>query len=113
MPLRTKRAYERADPGDGARYLIDHLWPRGVTKDPLPLTEWRKYLAPTGALRRWYGHDPARFEELRKRYRRELIGRLALLEALHREARTSRVTLVYGARGSCWRERGRALRIAF
>ncbi len=72
MELRIKRAYEPALPEDGARFLVDRLWPRGVKKETLALTAWLKDVAPSDALRRWFGHDPARWTEFRRRYRAEL-----------------------------------------
>lgn len=95
--MRTKRAYEPTEPGDGYRILVERPWPRGVTKDAAHLDEW-KDLAPSPDLRRWFGHDPERFPEFRRRYLRELRAREGELEALRRRARRGPVTLVYGAR---------------
>jgi uncharacterized protein YeaO (DUF488 family) len=74
----VKRVYDAPEAGDGMRILIDRLWPRGVAKETLALDRWAKELAPSNALRRWYGHDRARFAEFRRRY-------LAELEAVHDE----------------------------
>lgn len=71
--VRVRRIYEPADPSDGARVLVDRLWPRGVSKERADLREWCKEVAPTPALRQWYGHDPERFEEFALRYRAELM----------------------------------------
>ncbi len=98
MTVRIKRAYEPTEPADGYRVLIDRLWPRGVTKQEARLDEWARELAPSPALRRWFGHDPARFEEFRRRYRGELANREQALRALRRRARDGTVTLVCGAR---------------
>jgi len=98
VTLRTKRAYDPADSGDGTRYLVDRLWPRGVSADRLRLAAWRKDLAPSAELRRWYCHDPARFDEFRALYRAELLRNPGALEALRVEARHGPVTLVFGAR---------------
>ncbi|HEU5404727.1 MAG TPA: DUF488 family protein [Gaiellaceae bacterium] len=98
MRVRTKRAYEQAEPGDGYRVLVERLWPRGVTKERAHLDEWAKEIAPSPELRRWFGHDPARFEEFRRRYRDELAPRQEELDALRRRARNGTLTLVYGAR---------------
>jgi uncharacterized protein YeaO (DUF488 family) len=98
MTVRTKRAYEAAEPEDGYRVLVERLWPRGVTKEAAHLDEWAKDLAPSPELRRWFGHDPARFDEFRRRYREELDGHDDSLDALRRRARGGPVTLVYGAR---------------
>ena len=98
MTVRTKRAYEQAEPADGYRVLVERLWPRGVTKEKAHLDEWAKEIAPSPELRRWFGHDPARFEEFRRRYRDELGAHGEELDALRRRARSGTLTLVYGAR---------------
>jgi uncharacterized protein YeaO (DUF488 family) len=98
--VRIQRAYERAAAADGYRALVDRLWPRGVKKDALRLDLWAKDLAPSTALRRWFGHDPARFPEFARRYHAELRAPAAraLLADLTRRAAHGTVTLVYGAR---------------
>jgi uncharacterized protein YeaO (DUF488 family) len=98
VDLEIKRIYDPAEPGDGYRVLIDHVWPRGVSKDRARLDEWARELAPSDELRRWFDHVPARFGEFRGRYRRELEGHSDQLEALRDRARTGRVTIVYAAR---------------
>lgn len=95
--IRIKRAYEVAGDDDGYRVLIDRLWPRGIRKTELPLDEWGKELAPSNELRRWFGHDPAKFEEFARRYREELAEHAEALNELVRQARHGTVTLVYGA----------------
>ena len=98
MPLRIKRSYEPAAATDGKRVLVDRVWPRGMTKEAAALDAWRKDIAPSAALREWFGHDPARWREFARRYREELDGsadETGWLEAL---ARTGTVTLLYGAR---------------
>lgn len=96
--LQLKRAYEPAARTDGRRILVDRLWPRGLSKKRVAIDEWTKELAPSDALRRWFAHDPRKWPEFQRRYRRELrthsdlVGRLASL------ARRGRVTLVFGAR---------------
>lgn len=72
MAFKIKRANEPLTQADGARILIDRLWPRGQSKDKLQLTAWVKDIAPSTELRKWFGHDPAKWEEFRKRYRAEL-----------------------------------------
>jgi len=98
MAVHVKRAYEDAEPADGYRVLVDRLWPRGVTKEAAHLDGWERDLAPSPELRRWFGHDPERFEEFRRRYREELAGHEEQLHELRRRARSGTVTLVYGAR---------------
>jgi uncharacterized protein YeaO (DUF488 family) len=98
--IRLQRAYE--DPGieDGHRVLVDRVWPRGRTKDELRLDAWARDLGPSTELRRWFGHEPARWPEFQTRYREELAGpeKSRALDALAAEARRGPVTLVYGAR---------------
>jgi uncharacterized protein YeaO (DUF488 family) len=100
MDVRLKRAYEPPVRSDGYRVLIDRLWPRGVSKEKAHLDEWARELAPSSELRRWFGHDPARFEEFRRRYLEELVAQDAELRELRRRAREGTLTLVYGARDS-------------
>ncbi|MFT3819147.1 MAG: DUF488 domain-containing protein [Rubrivivax sp.] len=98
--LRLKRAYLPAEPGDGARILVDRLWPRGVSKAKAGLDDWIKDLAPSTELRQWFGHDPARWAEFQQRYRAELRqpAQAEALERLRALARAKTVTLVFGAR---------------
>ncbi len=98
MAVRLKRAYEPAEPADGYRVLVDRLWPRGVAKEAARLDDWARELAPSDELRRWFGHDPAKFAEFRRRYRAELAAREEKLRELRRRARRGTVTLVYAAR---------------
>jgi uncharacterized protein YeaO (DUF488 family) len=98
MDVRTKRAYEPPAPSDGRRVLIDRLWPRGVSRERAGLDEWARELAPSDELRRWFGHDRARFAEFRRRYERELESQEDKLRELRRRASEGTVTLVYGAR---------------
>jgi uncharacterized protein YeaO (DUF488 family) len=93
-----KRAYEPVGEDDGYRVLIDRIWPRGVSKERARLDEWARQLAPSTELRRWFGHDPARFEEFRRRYIEELAAERDKLDELRRRAGSGKVTLVYGAR---------------
>jgi uncharacterized protein YeaO (DUF488 family) len=97
--LTVKYARDPASADDGRRILIDRLWPRGVSRERAQLSEWRQDLAPSTELRRWFRHDPARWEEFRRRYRRELEerGQLESLRELRRQARGERITLVFGA----------------
>jgi uncharacterized protein YeaO (DUF488 family) len=98
MDVRIKRAYEPAEPGDGFRVLIDRLWPRGVSKQEAHIDEWARELAPSDELRRWFGHDPARFEEFARRYREELAAQGDALDRLRERAGQGTVTIVFGAR---------------
>lgn len=95
--VRLKRVYEAPQESDGTRVLVDRLWPRGVSKDAAAVDWWARELAPSSELRRWFGHDPARFEAFAERYRREIEGSEAFRE-LRRLAQEVTVTLVYAAR---------------
>jgi uncharacterized protein YeaO (DUF488 family) len=98
--LATKRAYEPPASGDGWRVLVDRLWPRGVSKARLQLDAWVRGLAPSTELRKWFRHDPDRWEEFVRRYREELRAaeQEALLSDLTEHARHGTVTLIYAAR---------------
>jgi uncharacterized protein YeaO (DUF488 family) len=98
----TKRAYDPFEPSDGYRVLVDRLWPRGVSKAKAHLDAWAKEIAPSRALREWYGHDPDRWPEFRRRYTQELRAPAAqaVLDDLARRARRGRVTLVYASRAA-------------
>jgi uncharacterized protein YeaO (DUF488 family) len=96
--IQVKRVYEKASAKDGARILVDRLWPRGLTKQTARLDQWLKQIAPSTELRKWFGHDPDKWKEFQERYRRELRESRDLLRALKQRARKETVTLVYGAR---------------
>jgi uncharacterized protein YeaO (DUF488 family) len=98
LDVQTKRVYEPADPADGYRVLIDHVWPRGVSRERARLDQWSRELAPSDELRKWFDHVPERFEEFRHRYRRELAGHGELIDKLRDRARKGRLTIVYAAR---------------
>lgn len=98
MDVRVKRVYEPAERSDGYRILIDRLWPRGVSHDRARLDAWERDLAPSAALRTWFGHRPDRFEEFRRRYLEELRQQRPQLSELRRRARHGTVTLVFAAR---------------
>ena len=96
--IHLKRAYEPPSSADGARILVDRLWPRGVSKERAAIDQWIKDIAPSTELRRWFGHDPKRWNEFRLRYRRELSHHKELLSELRAMARKGPLTLVYAAR---------------
>ena len=96
--VRAKRIYDPADPSDGYRVLIDHVWPRGVSRERARLDEWARELAPSDDLRRWFDHVPERFDEFRSRYREELAGQDERLEELRRRASAGPLTVLYAAR---------------
>lgn len=95
--LRIKRIYEPASRGDGARILVDRVWPRGISKEAAALTLWLKEIAPSASLRKWFGHDPARWTEFRSRYHKELGAKGEEIKRLRGLLRKGRVTLLYGA----------------
>jgi uncharacterized protein YeaO (DUF488 family) len=97
MSISVKRVYEAPEPDDGLRVLVDRIWPRGVSKEEAKIDLWLKEIAPSTGLRKWFGHDPEKWDEFQARYRAELEGSEALAE-LRRLSRRRRVTLVYGAR---------------
>lgn len=96
--IRLKRAYDPPARSDGTRVLIDRLWPRGMTKEKAELDQWFRDVAPSSDLRRWFGHDPARWHEFQHRYRGELRQHADLLDELLELARKGTLTLVFGAR---------------
>ncbi|HRP98285.1 MAG TPA: DUF488 domain-containing protein [Rhodocyclaceae bacterium] len=100
MKIAIKRIYADAAPDDGQRVLIDRLWPRGIRRDDAAIDEWLREAAPSPALRRWFGHDPARWDEFRRRYRAELLAEPAATAVQHLRtlARRQPVTLLYAAR---------------
>ncbi len=100
MTVRLRRAYEPPADDDGCRVLVDRVWPRGRARDALRVDRWERSLGPSDELRRWFGHDPARWEEFRARYRGELAmpDRASSLDVLAELARRGTLTLVYGAR---------------
>ena len=95
--VKLKRAYESPAVGDGKRVLVDRLWPRGVRKTEAAIDYWMKELAPSTELRKWFGHDPARWDEFRRRYAAELHEHRDELDQLRDLMQTGAVTLVYSA----------------
>ena len=98
MGIAIKRVYEAPAEGDGYRVLIDRLWPRGLKKEAVPLDLWAKALAPSTALRQWFGHDPALWDEFRRRYAAELVASASHWQPLARRSLKQPITLLYGAR---------------
>ena len=97
MDVRLKRVYDPAASSDGYRVLIDRLWPRGVSRERAQLDEWERELSPSTELRQWFGHEPSRFEEFRRRYTEELCPQRPRIAELRRWAREGTLTLVYSA----------------
>lgn len=96
--LRVKRIYEPPEEEDGIRLLVDRLWPRGLTKERAQVDLWLKDLAPSPELRTWFGRDPEKWDEFRRRYRAELSRHLDEIEPIVEASRTDTITLVYAAR---------------
>ncbi|MFB3923675.1 MAG: DUF488 domain-containing protein [Terriglobia bacterium] len=100
LKLRVKRVYDPPAPGDGARILVDRLWPRGLKKEAARLDAWLKDTSPSDALRKWFGHDPARWQEFQERYFAELDANPEAWRELLGRARKETVTLLYAKRDS-------------
>lgn len=98
MSFQIKRAYEKPAGSDGVRVLVDRIWPRGVSKAEAKIDQWRKEIAPSTALRKWFGHDPARWAEFKRRYFAELRTQGEALDELRKLAHGKTVTLVFGAK---------------
>lgn len=96
--IKLKWAYEPAGPEDGVRLLVDRLWPRGISKASAALADWVKDIVPSTDLRKWFGHDPARWAEFETHYRAELSEHAGALDRIRAVAAHATVTLVYGAR---------------
>jgi len=97
LDIRLKRAYDDPADNDGHRVLVDAMWPRGVSKETAQLDDWMKDVAPSDELRKWFGHDPEKWDDFRKRYHGELDDNDAVNGLIDR-AREGRVTLVYAAK---------------
>ena len=96
--MKIKRVYEKPDKDDGLRILVDRLWPRGLTKEKASIDLWLKDIAPSTGLRKWFSHDPEKWDEFRKRYKEELKKNIEPVSLLNEKLKQGEVTLVYGAR---------------
>src|SRR5690349_6739612 len=96
--IKLKRIYEASTADDGVRILVERLWPRGISKEKAKIEDWLKELAPSPELRKWFNHDPAKWQEFQKRYRKELDENKEMVKDLKRRARGKTVTFVYAAR---------------
>jgi uncharacterized protein YeaO (DUF488 family) len=95
--IQIKRVYEPAEKSDGARFLVDRLWPRGLKKESLKMADWPKQIAPSNGLRRWFNHDPAKWKEFQRRYRAELADERETWQPLLNAAKGGNVTLLFSA----------------
>ena len=98
MKIKIKRVYEKPEKDDGKRILVDRLWPRGLTKEKACIDLWLKGIAPSTELRKWFGHDPVKWKEFRKRYSDELKKNEEQVSLLKDQIKNGTVTLVYGAK---------------
>jgi len=98
LDVKLKRAYSSPSTEDGVRILVDRLWPRGLRKSAAAIDRWLKDVAPSTELRHWFGHDPSRWDEFRRRYRAELSRNTGPLNELRAMARKGPLTLIYAAR---------------
>jgi uncharacterized protein YeaO (DUF488 family) len=96
--LKTKRAYEPAEASDGIRFLVERLWPRGIKREKLEMKAWLKDVAPSPALRKWFAHDPAKWQEFQRRYWAELEANPEAWQPIVDVAEQGNITLLYSAR---------------
>ena len=98
MSITIRRVYDKPGKSEGYRVLVDRVWPRGVSREEAGIDDWNKHVAPSTGLRKWFGHEPGKWAEFRKRYWQELDDNLAAVASLLEKVRKGRVTLVFGAR---------------
>jgi uncharacterized protein YeaO (DUF488 family) len=96
--IKIKRVYDPPEPGDGKRILIDRLWPRGLKKEDLKMDEWLKEIAPSDKLRKWFSHDPEKYQEFKKRYAKELEDKSGIVVRIKAEAKKRTVTILFSAK---------------
>ena len=104
MDVQLKRVYEKPDPKDGFRILVDRLWPRGLTKEKAAVDLWLKDIAPSTELRKWFAHDPEKWKEFQKRYLKELKENKEAVAALKEHLKKGQVTLLYAAKDEAHNE---------
>lgn len=98
MNIKIKRVYEQPEKKDGQRILVDRLWPRGLTKEKAAVDLWLKEIAPSTELRKWFDHDPEKWQRFRRRYETEIRKKEDLIQVLKQKAQSGTITLIYGAR---------------
>jgi uncharacterized protein YeaO (DUF488 family) len=96
--IKIKRTYDPPSSDDGKRILVDRLWPRGIKKEDAEIDEWLKDIAPSDELRKWFSHDPSKWQEFKKRYRNELKDKSELIENLRKQAKKGNITLLFSAK---------------
>jgi uncharacterized protein YeaO (DUF488 family) len=104
MKIQIKRVYEKPDPKDGFRILVDRLWPRGLTKEKAAVDLWLKDIAPSTELRKWFGHDPEKWKEFQKKYLKELKENKEAVDTLKEHLKKGTVTLLYAAKDEAHNE---------
>jgi uncharacterized protein YeaO (DUF488 family) len=104
MKIQIKRVYEKPDPKDGFRILVDRLWPRGLTKEKAAVDLWLKDVAPSTELRKWFGHDPEKWKEFQKKYLKELKENKEAVDTLKEHLKKGTVTLLYAAKDEAHNE---------
>jgi len=98
MKVLIKRVYETPNGSDGKRVLVDRFWPRGLTKEKAKIDLWLKYIAPSNELRKWFGHDPLKWEEFKRRYTKEIKNNQKVFEELESIVKKGKVTILYSAK---------------
>lgn len=98
MKVLIKRVYETPNGSDGKRVLVDRFWPRGLTKEKAKIDLWLKYIAPSNELRKWFGHDPLKWEEFKRRYTKEIKNNQKDFEELESVVKKGKVTILYSAK---------------
>jgi uncharacterized protein YeaO (DUF488 family) len=96
--IQLKRAYDKPSSGDGYRILIDRIWPRGISKDELKIDEWLKDIAPSTDLRKWFGHEPVKWDDFKKRYFKELKQKKELTKKITEKMKNHNITFIYSAK---------------
>jgi uncharacterized protein YeaO (DUF488 family) len=96
--IKIKRIYDQVSEDDGKRILVDRLWPRGLKKDEIKIDEWLKEIAPSDGLRKWFSHDPSKWQEFKNRYKKELKNKSEITEKLRIETKKGQVTLLFSAK---------------
>ena len=96
--IKLKRAYDEPSDKDGSRILVDRIWPRGISKDNIQIDDWLKDIAPSTKLRKWFGHDPEKWNEFKKRYFQELTNKQEIVDTIRNRMKNRHVTLVYSAK---------------
>jgi uncharacterized protein YeaO (DUF488 family) len=100
--IKVKRVYDEVESDDGKRFLVERLWPRGIKRESMKLDDWLKDVAPSTELRKWFGHEPEKWEEFKKRYLTELEDKKRYVEVILNAAKNGNVTLLYSAKDKAY-----------